>query len=66
MEQLFNIIRIETSMDMGIGNRRKQWTSIADDDLVAGNVFDIYGRELTIVDVNENEMTFNYWDKNDF
>ena len=63
MEQLFNIIRIETSMDMGVGNRRKQWTSIADDDLVAGNVFDIYGRELTIVDVNENEMTFNYWDK---
>ena len=63
MEQLFNIIRIETSMDMGIGNRSKKWIRIAEEDLVAGNVFDIYGREMTIIDINENEMTFNYWDK---
>ena len=60
MKQYFNIIRIETSMDMGIGNRRKSWGLIDDDDLVPGNVFDIYDHELTVVSVDENEMVFTY------
>ena len=60
MKQYFNIIRIETSMDMGIGNRRKSWVLIDDDDLAPGNVFDIYDHELTVVSVDENEMVFTY------
>lgn len=60
MEQLFNIIRIETSMDMGIGNRSKRWTRILAEDLEVGNVFDIDGQELTIMEIDENEMKFEY------
>ena len=46
MEQLFNIIRIETPMDMGIGNRSRRWTRILAEDLEVGNVFDIEGQEV--------------------
>lgn len=63
MKQNFNIIRIETSMDMGIGNRRKRWTRILHEDLEAGNVFDIDDHELTIMNIDENEMTFEYHGK---
>ena len=63
MKQDFNIIRIETSMDMGIGNRSKRWTRILAEDLMAGNVFDIDGQELTIMDIDENEMKFEYHGK---
>lgn len=59
-KQQFNIVRIETSMDMGIGDRRKEWTSIAADDLAVGKVFRIHGNELTVVSVDENEMEFTY------
>jgi hypothetical protein len=60
MKQDFNIIRIETSMDMGIGNRSKRWTRIITEDLEAGNVFDIDDHELTIMAIDENEMKFEY------
>ena len=59
MDQLFNIIRIETSMDMGVGNRSKRWTRILAEDLMAGNVFDIDDHELTVMDIDENEMNKN-------
>ena len=60
MKQKFNIVRIETSMDMGIGNRSKSWERIDIDDLMAGNVFDVHGNRLDIVSVDENEMVFDY------
>lgn len=60
MEQCFNIIMIETSMDMGIGNRRKSWIKIPCDDLLAGDVYEIYGYDLSVVSLNENEITFEY------
>ena len=60
MEQHFNIIRIETSMDMGIGDRRKSWECIDGRELVAGKTFDVYGNKLDIVSVEENEMVFAY------
>ncbi len=60
MEQHFNIIRIETSMDMGIGDRRKSWECIDGRELVAGKTFDVYGNKLDIVSVDENEMVFAY------
>ena len=47
-------------MDMGIGNRSKRWTRIIAEDLEAGNVFDIDGHELTIMEIDENEMKFEY------
>ena len=56
MKQDFNIIRIETSMDMGIGNRSKSWTRILAKDLEVGNGFDIDDHELTIMEIDENEM----------
>lgn len=60
MIQDFNIIQVETSMDMGIGNRRKSWERIAADDLAAGCVFDIHGNKLTVMSVDENELVFSY------
>ena len=47
-------------MDMGIGNRSKRWTRIIAEDLEAGNVFDIDGHELTILEIDEKEMKFEY------
>ena len=46
-------------MDMGIGNRSKRWTRILAEDLEVGNVFDIDGQELTIMEIDENEMKFH-------
>ena len=63
MKQHFNIIKITTSMDMGIGDRRKSWEYIDGDDLNAGKVFEIHGYELTIVSIDENEMEFTYKDR---
>lgn len=42
MKQDFNIIRIETSMDMGIGNRRKDWTYIEAEELLPGGVYNVH------------------------
>ena len=61
--QHFNIIRIETSMDAGLGNRIKSWESVCVDDLVPGYTFSVYGRELTIMSIDEDEMVFDYRDR---
>ena len=60
MKQNFNIIRIETSMDMGIGHRTRSWESISGDDLVAGRVHKIHGDDLTVTSIDEDEMEFSY------
>ena len=60
MKQDLNIIYVETSMDMGIGNRRKDWTYIQADELVPGNVFNVYEHDLTVVSIDETEMEFTY------
>ena len=61
--QHFNIIRIETSMDAGLGNRIKSWESVCVDDLVPGYTFSVYGRELTIMSIDEDEMVCDYRDR---
>ena len=66
MKQDFNIIRIETSMDMGIGDRTKSWESVSGDDLVAGKVYEIHGSQLTVNSIDKDEprgmgFCFNYW-----
>ena len=60
MGQVFNIIRIETSMDMGIGNRLRSWESIGTDELSAGKVFEIHGNKLNIVSIDDEELVFDY------
>lgn len=60
MEQHFNIIRIETSMDMGIGNRTKSWERIECNELIAGRDFEIYGNKLKVVSFDEKELVFDY------
>ena len=60
MKQDFNIIRIETSMDMGIGNRSKVWQCIAEDNIAPGDVFDVYDNDLTIESIDEAKMVFKY------
>ena len=63
MKQDFNIIRIETSMDMGIGNRRKDWTYLFDEELIPGSIYNIYGQDLKVVSIDEDEMEFSYCGK---
>ena len=63
MKQDFNVIRIETSRDMGIGNRKAVWERIPDKDLVAGNVYKFHGNDLTVVSLDENRMVFTYMSK---
>ena len=58
MSLQFNILKIETSMDAGVGNRVKSWESICVDDLVPGYTVSVYGRELTIMSIDEDEMVF--------
>lgn len=47
-------------MDMGVGNRSKSWERIDADDLASGKVFDIHGNKLTVVSVDEEELSFGY------
>ena len=54
MTQYFNIVRIETSMDMGIGNRTKSWESIDGDALLAGKVFEVHDNQLTVVSIDDD------------
>ena len=63
MEQHFNIIKVETSMDMGIGDRRKSWEHIDACELIAGKTFEIYGNELSVMSIDENEMVFTFTGK---
>ena len=66
MKQDFNIIRIETSMDMGIGNRRKDWTYIEAEELLPGGVYNVHDQSLTVVSIDENEMDRIRWEVLDF
>ena len=54
MKQHFNIIKIETSMDSGVGNRIKSWEHVDTDVLVQGYTFTVYGRELTVASIDES------------
>ena len=63
MEQHFNIIKIETSVDSGVGNRIKSWEHVDTDLLVPGYTFTVYGLELTVASINEDEMVFDYRDR---
>ena len=63
MKQYFNIIKIETSMDSGVGNRIKSWEHVDTDVLVQGYTFTVYGRELTVASIDEDEMVFDYRDR---
>lgn len=63
MKQDFNIIRITTSMDMGIGNRCKFWERIEADRLIPGESFTVYNNDLNVVSMNESEMEFTFTGK---
>lgn len=63
MKQYFNIVKIETSMDSGVGNRIKSWEHVDADVLVQGYTFTVYGRELTVASIDEDEMVFDYRDR---
>ena len=63
MQQYFNIIKIETSIDSGVGNRIKSWEHVDTDVLVPGYTFTVYGRELTVASIDEDEMVFDYRDR---
>ncbi|MBO5919924.1 MAG: hypothetical protein J6Q34_05480 [Bacteroidales bacterium] len=63
MKQHFNIVKIETSVDSGVGNRVKSWEHFDSDLLVPGHTFTVYGRELTIVSIDEDVMVFDYRDR---
>ena len=63
MNQQFNILKIETSSDSGAGNRIKFWECVSVDALVPGYTFSVYGRELTIMSIGEEEMEFSYRDR---
>ena len=63
MKQDFNIIRIETSMDSGVGNRIKSWEHVDSEALVPEYNFTVFGREFTVVSIDEEEMVFSYRDR---
>ena len=63
MKQYFNIVKIETSMDSGVGNRAKSWEHVDADVLVQGYTFTVYGRVLTVASIDEDEMVFDYRDR---
>ena len=63
MKQYFNIVKIETSMDSGVGNRIKSWEHVDTDVLVQGYTFTVYGRVLTVASIDEDEMVFDYRDR---
>ena len=63
MNQQFNILKIEISSDSGVGNRIKFWECVSVDALVPGYTFPVYGRELTIMSIDEEEMVFSYRDR---
>ena len=63
MYQQFNILKIETSSDSGVGNRIKFWECVSVDALVPGYTISVYGRELTVISIDEEEMVFSYRDR---
>ena len=50
-------------MDMGVGNRTREWTYIDCDELAAGGEYNIYERQLNIISVDENEILFTFMGK---
>ena len=50
-------------MDSGVGNRIKSWEHVDTDVLVQGYTFTVYGRELTVASIDEDEMVFDYRDR---
>lgn len=60
MKWCFNIVKIETSMDMGIGGRIPCWIRIDGDELAQGRVFEIFNAPLTVVSLDERSMKFTY------
>ena len=60
MKQYFNIVRIRTSMDMGVGNRYEEWTYIHEDDLVSGKEFVIFDSPLIILAVDDEWLEFTF------
>jgi hypothetical protein len=63
MNQQFNILKIESSSDSGVGNRIKFWECVSVNELVPGYTFSVYGRELTIMSIDDDEMVFSYRDR---
>ena len=63
MKQYFNIIKIETSIDSGVGNRIKYWEHVDADLLVPGHTFIVYGREMTVASIDDDNMVFDYRDR---
>lgn len=63
MKQYFNIIRIKTSMDMGVGNRSTDWECIDVDELASGRTFEIYGSQLEVVSIDKDGIVFRYTGK---
>lgn len=63
MKQYFNIIKIETSIDSGVGNRNKYWEHVDTGLLVPGHTFIVYGREMTIASIDDDNMVFDYRDR---
>lgn len=58
MKKYFNVVEIKTTMDMGVGNRYKNWTYIDEDDLTPGSVF--RDGDLTVLSIDEREMAFTF------
>ena len=50
-------------MDSGVGNRVKLWEHVDTDVLVPGYTFIVYGRELTVASIDEDEIVFDYRDR---
>ena len=60
MKQYFIIIRVRTSMDMGVGSRYEDWAHIDIDDLQPGKEFVIHECPLSILSVDEEWLEFTY------
>lgn len=60
MKTYFNIVRITTTRDMSVGNRRAEWTRIEEEQLVPGAKLIIYDKEFRVVAIDEHEMEFTF------
>lgn len=60
MKQYFIIIRIRTSMDMGVGSRYEDWAHIDIDELLPGKEFVIHECPLSIQSVDEEWLSFTF------
>lgn len=60
MKQYFIIIRVRTSMDMGVGSRYEDWAHIDIDELQPGKEFVIHECPLSILSVDEEWLEFTY------